>query len=57
MKMTMLDTIPIITAYPIPRPNIARVDAIRNPAKTPISWANLFCLKVMLFGMNMLKKP
>jgi hypothetical protein len=37
MKIMMLDTIPMITAYPIPDQNIAKVDATRNPAKIPIN--------------------
>jgi len=31
-----LDTIPMLIAYPIPTPNIERVDATMNPVKMPI---------------------
>jgi hypothetical protein len=50
----MLDTIPMIIAYPIPTPNIARADAIRDPAKMPIHCG---AISFSLLGNNISINP
>jgi hypothetical protein len=51
------DAIPIMTAYPIPIQNIARVDVTRNMAKVPAIAANLFCLVNLSIGIYISINP